>query len=320
MPREIMAAILYLLFLIIFAIAYVVGNARLIYTSVERYVPTSLSDKPISNEAMKDIVSNVEWLNEFYQNKSAVQLVDQLENLNLDWWHREGNFSLGDSILTLNTTKDSSVSYFYHNFDANYLGTIELKLKFNGFTAGSYMLDLLLVRKSSGYGGGVIYCYNALDRNALNYWDSETNTAYELILLDENWHTIKMTCNTTGRTINVDGSNKLFVNTGQSFGEISLGQTVNSTGYGGSFCIDYISVRGSVSACLISFFREIGPLWIHLDKEIEIVTYVKDIDRALDFAKSKPYTAIFILLPTLTYEKFTLAHQMQTYSIYMWGN
>jgi len=315
-----MAATFFLLLLTIFAFAYIIGGARLIYSPIEGYVPTSLSDKAISNEGMRDIISDVEWLNEFYRNKSPVRLLDEFENFDSDMWCQEGNFTLKDSMLTLNTTRDSGVSYLYHDLNLNYLGTIELKLKFNGFTSGSYMLDLLLVRKSSGYGGGVIYCYNDLNCNTLNYWDSETNIPYQLIPLDEYWHTIKITCNTTGRTINLDGSDRLFVNTGQSFGEISLGQTIDFAGYGGSFSVDYISIKGNLSACLISFFREIGPLWIHLDKEIEIVTFVKDIDRALDFAKSKPYTAIFLLLPTASSDKFTLAHQMQTYSIYMWGN
>jgi hypothetical protein len=318
--REKIAVTIYLLFLIIFAFFYVVGDARLIYTPIEGYVPTSLSDKPISNEAMHNIVSDIEWLNELHQNKSTVAFLDEFENLNSSAWHQEGNFTLKDSILTLNTTRDSGVSYFYHNLDTNYLGTIELKIKFNGFTSDSYMLDLLSVRKTSGYGGGAIYYCNALGSNVLNYWDSETDTPYELIQLDENWHTIKITCNITGRTINIDGSDKLFVNTGWSFGELLLGVKNNGTGYGGSFSVDHISIKGNLSACLITSYREIGPVWIYVNKEIEIVAFVKDLDGALNFAISKAYSAIYILLPTGPYGNFTPAYQMPAYSLYTWGN
>jgi len=59
---------------------------------------------------------------------------------------------------------------------------------------------------------------------------------------------------------------------------------------------------------------------IYLTKEIEIVVFVKDIDSALNFAKSKPYTTIFLVLSTGSYQKFALVHYMQTYSIYAWGN
>lgn len=317
--REKIAVIIYLLFLIFFAFAYISGNARLIFTSVEGYVPTSLSDKPISNEAMQDIISNIEWLNEFYKNKSTLNLLDQFENLSLDFWQQEGNFTLKDSMLTLNTTRDSGTSYLYHNFNANYLGTIELRLKFNGFSLGSYILDVLVVRKNSGCGGGVLYCYNTSGANALNYWDSETNTPHKLMQLDENWHTFKITFNSTDRIINIDGFDKLFVDSRGTFGEVSLGQTINSVGYGGSFDVDYIKIKGNLTMCLITFFREIGLSWIYLTKEIEIVTFVKEIDEALDFAKKKPYTAIFLLLPTSN-QIFTLTRQMQTYSIYTWGN
>jgi len=318
--REKIAVTIYLLFLIVFAFFYVVGDARLIYTPIEGYVPTSLSDKPISNEAMHNIVSDIEWLNELHQNKSTVAFLDEFENLNSSAWHQEGNFTIKDSILTLNTTKDSGVSYFYHNFDTNYLGTIELKIKFNGFTSNSYMLDLLSIRKTSGYGGGAIYYYNALGSNVLNYWDSEANTPYQLMQLDENWHTVKIACNITGRTINIDGSDKLFVNTGWSFGELLLGVKNNGAGYGGSFSVDHISIKGNLSACLITSYREIGPVWIYVNKEIEIVAFVKDLDGALNFAISKAYSAIYILLPTGPYGNFTPAYQMPAYSLYTWGN
>jgi len=318
--REKIATTIYLLLLIVFAFFYVVGDARLIYAPIEGYVPTSLSDKPVSNEAMHDIVSDVEWLNELHQNKSTVDFLDEFENLNSTVWHQEGNFTIKDSILTLNTTRDSGVSYFYHNFDTNYLGTIELKIKFNGFTSNSYMLDLLSIRKTSGYGGGVIYYYNALGSNVLNYWDSEANTPYQLMQLDENWHTIKITCNITGRTINIDGFDKLFVNTGWSFGELLLGVKNNGIGYGGSFSVDHILIKGNLSTCLISSYREIGPVWIYINKEIEIVVFVKDLDRALNFAISKAYSAIYILLSTGSYGNFTPACQMPAYSLYTWGN
>jgi hypothetical protein len=310
-----MAVTIYLLFLIIFALNYTLGNTRPVYTSIERYIPTSLSDKPISNEAMQDIISDIEWLNQFYRNKSKIDFLDQFDISNSGAWRQEGNWTLKDSILTLNTTKESGVAYLYQSLNANYMGTIELKIKFNEFATGSDKLDLLLIRKYSGYGGGVIYCHDAI-----NYWDSETNTPYQLMPLDENWHTIKIVCNSTGRTINVDGSDKLLVNTGQTFGEIWLGQTINSSGYGGSFSVDYIWVKGNLSSCLISSYRETGPLWIYLEREIEIVVFVKDIDKALDFAKSEPYSTVFVLLPTFSYEKFSFVHQMQTYSIYTWGN
>jgi hypothetical protein len=235
-------------------------------------------------------------------------------------WRQEGDFTIKDSVLTLNTTTDSGISYFYHNFDANYLGTIELKIKFNGFTSNSYVLDLLSVRKTSGYGGGVIYYYNASGSNALNYWDSEANIPYQLMQIDENWHTIRITCNSTGRTINIDGSDKLFVNTGWSFGELLLGVKNNGTGYGGSFSVDHISIEANLSACLITSYREIGPVWIYVDKEIEIVVFVKDLDKALNFAVGKTYSAIFILLPTGSYGNFTPVYQTPSYSLYTWGN
>jgi hypothetical protein len=320
MRREKMAAAVYLLFLLFFAFAYVTGNVRLIYTPIEGYVPTSLSDKPLSDGAMQDMVSNIEWLNEFYQNKSIVNFLDHFENLSLDFWRKEGNFTLKDSVLTLNTLMNSGISYFYHNFDANYIGTIELKLRFNGFSPDSYILDVLSVRKTSGCGGGVLYCYNFSGANALSYWDSESSSSFQLMPLDEDWHTIKITFNATGRTINVDGSDKLFIDMGGTFGEMSIGQTANFTGYGGSFDVDYILIKANLSMCLITFFREIGPVVIYLTKEIEIVVFVKDIDSALNFAKSKPYTTIFLVLSTGSYQKFALVHYMQTYSIYAWGN
>jgi hypothetical protein len=318
--REKIAATIYLLFLIIFAFTYVVGNARLIYTPIEGYVPTSLSDKPVSSEAMHSIVSDVEWLNELYQNKYVVDFLDEFENFNSSVWYQEGDFVLKDSMLTLNTTRDSGISYFYHNFNANYLGTVELKLKFNGFTSDSYMLDVLSVCRTSDYGGGVIYYYNASGVTVLNYWDSETNTSYQLMQLDENWHTIRITCNSTGRTINVDGADKLFVNTGWLFGELLLGVRNSCTGYGGSFSVDNICVQGKLSVCVISSYREIGPVWMYVNKEIEIVVFVKDLDEALSFATSRAYSAIYILLPTGSYGDFALVCQMPAYSLYAWGN
>jgi hypothetical protein len=317
--REKLAASLYLLFIIIFALNYTVGNVRLIYTPIEHYIPTALSDKPISNEAMRDIVANSEWLNQFYQNKSAVSVLDEFDDLDSVFWWQEGNFSIKDSVLTLNTEADSGISYLYHDFDANYWGTIKLKFKFNAFTLNSYMLDLISVHKSSSYGGGVIYCLNTSNNAVLNYWDSETQTAYSLMPLDHEWHTIGITCNATGRKISIDELDRIFVNTGQLFGELTVGVKINSTGYGGSFSIDYVSVNADFSACLISSYREIGPLWINVRKEIEIVGFVKDLDRALDFAKNKPYSTILLLLPSISYERFTLVHSMQTYSVYTWG-
>jgi hypothetical protein len=182
------------------------------------------------------------------------------------------------------------------------------------------MLDLLSVRKTSGYGGGVIHYYNASGSNVLNYWDSETNTPYQLMQLDENWHTIKMTCNNTGRTITIDGSDKLFVSTGWSFGELLLGIKNSGIGYGGSFSVDHISIKGSLSTCLITSYREIGPVWIYVNREIEIVVFVKDLDKALNFGISKAYSAIYILLPTGSYGNFTLVYQTPAYSLYTWGN
>jgi len=318
-PREKLAAIVYILFLLIFAFAYIFGGSSMIYTPIEGYMPTCLANKPISNEAMKDIIADIEWLNEFYRNKSVVEMFDQFEDLNLNMWLQEGNFTLKNSMLILNTTVNS-ISYFYHNLNANYFGVVELKFKFNGFSSNSYMLDLISLRRTSGYGGGVIYFYNASGANALNYWDSETSIPYQLLQLDENWHTIEIICNATGRTIKVDGYLKLFLDYGHSFGEILLGQSINAVGYGGSFAVDYISVKGILEACLICFFREVGPFWIYLDKDIEIVTYVKSIEKALDFAKNRPYTAIFVLLPTSIYENFALMYSTRTYSIYVWRN
>jgi hypothetical protein len=318
--REKVAATVYLLILIVFAFLYIVGDVRLTYTPIEGYVPTSLSDKPISNEAMHNIVSGIQWLNELHQSKSTIDFLDEFESFNSSLWSQEGNFTIRDSILTLNTTTGSGVSYFYHNFDTNYLGTIELKVKFHGFTLNSYIVDLLSVHKTSGYGGGVIYYYNASSSNVLSYWDSETNTPYQLMQLDENWHTIKIICNSTGRTINIDGFDKLSVNTGRSFGELLLGIKESAIGYGGAFSVDSISVKGNLSACLITSYREIGPVWIYVDKQIEIVVFVKDLDKALNFAVGKTYSAIYILLPTSSYGNFTAVYQAPSYSLYAWGN
>jgi hypothetical protein len=314
------AVTIYLLLLIVFAFFYVVGDARLVYAPIEGYIPTSLSDKPISNEAMRNIVSNVEWLNGLSQNKTTVDFLDEFENPNSNVWQQEGNFSIENSVLTLDTTKDSAISYFYHDLNRNYLGTIELKFKFNGFAADSYMLDLLSVRRTSGYGGGVIYFDNASGSDVLCYWDSEINTPYQLMPLDEDWHTIKVTCNSTGRTINIDGSDKLSVITGWTFGELLLGIRNGAVGYGGSFSVDYISIKGNLSTCLIVSYREIGPTWIYVDKPIEIVVFVKSLDRALSFAVSKAYSAIYILLPTSSYGNYTLVYQTPAYSLYTWGN
>jgi hypothetical protein len=318
--REKTVVTIYLLFLIAFALFYVVGDARLIYTPIEGYVPTSLSDKPISTEAMHDIVSDIKLLNEFRQNRSTVDFLDEFDGFNSTVWHQEGDFTIKDSLLTLNTTGNSGTSYFYHNFCANYLGTVELNFKFNEFTSNSYVLDLLSIRKDSGHGGGVIYFYNASGSSVLNYWDSETNTPYQLMQIDENWHTIIITCNSTGRNITIDGYDKLSVNTGWSFGELLLGIRYNGTGYGGSFSVDRISTEATLSACLVTSYREVGPAWIYVDKEIEIVVFVKDLDKALNFALGKAYSEIYILLPSGPYGNFTLVYQTPSYSLYTWGN
>jgi hypothetical protein len=315
------AVTIYLLFLIVFALLYVNGSVRPIYTSIQGFVPTSLSDKPISNEGMKDIISNIEWLNELHHNKYTVNFVDQFESINSTTWIQAGDITLENSTLTMNTTEGSGTSYLQHDFGVNYVGTVELRFRFNKFTPESQFLDLLLVHKSNGYGGGVIYCSGTSNSVSLDYWDSETNSPYQLAQLDEEWHKIRMTCNTTGRVISVDdATDLLLVETGQLFGKISIGQTVNLTGYGGSLSVDYIIVEGKLSACAISSFREVGPLWIYLDKEIEIVAYVKNIDTALNFSENRSYTTVFALLPTSSYDGFTAVHEKPVYSIYVWGS
>jgi hypothetical protein len=312
------AAIIYLLFLIVFGFNYTQGNVKQVFKPVEGYVPPSLSDKPVSSAAAQDIIANVKWVNELNQKLSAIELIDDFEKLNKDLWSYkgEGGISLNDSILTLDTIKESSTSSIFLNLTVNLIGSIEVKLKFNNFSANCSKLDLLTIRDAAGTGGGVIYCHKTL-----SYWDSTANISYDLVPLDDDWHTIKVTCNTTGTIINVGEHCKLYIKTGWSFGQISLGQTHKHAGYGGSVSIDYIFIKGKPLTCLITSFRELGLVWIYLDEETEIVTFIQYFDATLNFAKNKFYFKIFMLLPTDLYEnKFSIAHKMQYYSTFILEN
>jgi hypothetical protein len=133
-------------------------------------------------------------------------------------------------------------------------------------------------------------------------------------------HTLKVTFNATVKLINIDGLDRLYIEEGDFFGKIAIGQTLSFQDYGGSISIDYLSVHGNRHSCLMTFFRELGPVWINLDKRIEIVTYSRDFENTLSYAKSEPYTKIFMLLPTDSYRgRFTLEHEMQHYSIFSWS-
>lgn len=303
---------IYLLLLIIFALGYAAGALEQIYKPIEEYVPTALSNKPVYAEAMQSIRFNVDWLNQIYLDLASIEMFDHFENLS-SFWSYEGNFTVSSSVLRLDIV-DGGSSYIFHNFNAEYFGVIEFKFKFDTFASNSFLLDVASIRRSSGYGGGVIYCYNS----TLNYWDSESSASHELAPLDGDWHVIKITCDASGRRINIDGSDKLAIDTSGVFGEIWVGQTRGIAGYGGAFSIDYISIEGRASACLISSFREAGPVWMYLADEIDIIVFFRDLNKALNFAKNKPYTIIYLLLPTGPSDYVALVRQDQYYSIYAW--
>lgn len=306
--------IIYTLFLVTFSLGYTFGAVRPFFRPIETYVPTALSDKPISSTSFQEITTNINWLNNQYRNHSTLEFYDHFEGLSSNW-HYEGNgdFVLESSMITINTTRDSGICSLSTNLSMNYLGTMEVKFKFNGFTEGSQFLDVLTIHRLSGYGGYVVYFYNNI-----SCWDSENNTSYNLAPLDENWHVLKVTFNGTCTLMSIDGLDKLYIERREFFGQIALGQRENHQYYGGSSSIDYITIEGNVEPIftLICSFRELGIVWINLDESIEIVSFMGDLDKALSFAENEPNNRVFMLLPTDYKVKFVLLHGMQHYSIF----
>lgn len=311
-------AILYLLFLTLFALSYIAGSVRPIYKPIEGYVPTSLSDAPVSNVAFQDIVSGVNRLNAFCEKNSTIDIFDSFESYDSTLWRQTGGtFTYKDSGLTFTTSRFSGLGFLQSAFGANYQGVITLGIRFNGFDEGASLLDLISIRRLGGQGEGIIYFYDGVNGTELNYWDYEASTSHQITSIDLAWHTLKITCSRDGRAISVDGADKLFISDGQLFGEVFLGRKYNSTAYGGSFSVNYISVKGSLSACLISSFREMGPVWIYADPRVEIIIFVTDLQPALRFAESRPYTTVFVMLTTGQYQGLTQVYETQTYSIYI---
>jgi hypothetical protein len=307
------AAIAYISFIGIFGASYAYGMLYPFYEPIEPFVPTSISHPILSSNDVKDITANVKWVNNQYLAASPFEFSDNFDNLSSEWDH-EGNGTIlpFDSTLTLTTTCYSGAFSLSRNLTENYFGTVEITFKFNNFSEGSHIFEFLTVRRTNGCGGGTFYFNTTLE-----YRDFDSSSSYNLGLIDEDWHTMKVTFNETCKLVEIDGFDKLCLSKTDSIGYIALGRTLSVQDLGGSVSIGSISFDGYLRPCLVSFFRELGTVWMSLDERIEIITYSKNLDDALAYVKNNSYTQIYLLLPTSEYSSELMrTHERALYSIY----
>jgi len=70
--------------------------------------------------------------------------------------------------------------------------------------------------------------------------------------------------------------------------------------------------------CLICEYKNHGFVRVYLDERIEIVAFNKDLNTALNFARSKSYFRIFLLLTTEPFvREYKTVNEMPTYSLFM---
>jgi len=304
--------ITYLLFLALFSISYEFGMLHQLYEPIQGYIPSRYSQTIISSTDMKEITTDIEWLNSQYRDNLTLDFFDHFERLNPNWeYNSSNNLALENSIVTLNVSANGGSS-LSRNFGFDYFGSVEVKFRVNNISTESKAHAILAVRRSNGHGGGIVFA-----GESLSFWDSESMLSHVLVPLDEDWHIVKVICNETGRTIFVDGLEKSYDEKKEPFGRLILGSRSGSHEGSGSLSIDYVSVYGYSRPCLVTSFRELGTAWINLDERFEIVTYVQDLGRALRYAGSKYFTHVFLMLPTNPFKsKFTLAHEMPHYSMF----
>jgi hypothetical protein len=304
--------ITYMSLLALFGVAYAFGMMRPLYEQVQQYYPAQPLRTIISSTDLQEIAANLEWLNSQNKDHFTIDFIDQFDAPSSRWSVEGGEtLAIENSTITLNV-KNSGGCLHWTSFGFNYFGTIEVRFKFNEFSEGSHVLGFLTIRRSNGCGGGVVYF-----SEAITYWDPERMSSFSLAPLDHDWHTLKVTYNETCRLLSVDGLDTLCIEEGESFGTISLGELSGSHDHGGSLSIDYISVHGHLRPALVTSFKELGPVRINLDERFEVVTYVRDLPKALHQAGNESYTQTFILLPTDPYRsKFTILNEMPHYSIF----
>jgi len=303
--------ITYLLFLALFSISYEFGMLHQLYEPI-RYVPSRYSQTIISSTDMKEMTTNIEWLNSQYRDNFALDFFDHFESLNHNWgYNSSNNLALENSIVTLNVSANGGCS-LSRDFGLDYFGSVEVKFRVNNISTGSKAHAILAVRRSNGHGGGIVFA-----GESLSFWDSESMLSHVFVPLDEDWHIVKVICNETGRTIFVDGLEKSYDEEKEPFGELILGSTSGSRTGSGSLSIDYVSVQGYLKPCLLTYFRELGIVWINLDERFEIITCAQDFQGALDYAANGSYTQILLMLSTNPFKgNFATVHEMPHYSIF----
>jgi len=301
--------IIYILLIVSFAFSYEFGMLHQLYEPIQKYVPNRFSQTIISSAEVKEIAANVEWLNGQYGSNFRLDFFDHFEDLDPHWQCKNrDDMVLGNSTITFNISANREC-YASTDFGLDYFGSIEVRFKISSISEES---NILTIRRSNGHGGGVIYV-----NESLKYWDSENMVSYDLFPLDADWHVVRVVCNETGKTISIDGLEKLHDGQKEPFGVLILGSTSGSRTGSGSSSIDYVSVQGYLKPCLLTYFRELGIVWINLDERFEIITCAQDFQGALNYAANGYYTQIFLMLPTNPFNgNFATVHEMPHYSIF----
>lgn len=161
---------------------------------------------------------------------------------------------------------------------ANTSGIITLRLKFNNFAKGSEWMILSesedgFLGVDKGIGGNTIQFF---------YMDGVSNYPYALAPeepIAQSWHVFKVEYNSSGRYLFFDDFFKHFINTGNLFSFLSLGNLRRTENLGGTFAIDWVKVEigglGSphmmnVISALIPSFVIVAVVGILLYYKVEI--------------------------------------------------